>query len=373
MARSHGLLLFLVLALLIYGSVYPGVFRQTGAGAGDAFLYLIHTWPGRVSARSAVDCALNVLIYVPLGWIAYLCFRNVFAPMAIAATLSFSVEILQFFLVGRVTSLLDVVSNVVGAAIGVCAARLLRVSLPFRALSREITAIVLVALWLLFHLFPFIPALGYYRLEAKLRAFFVFSGVETLSATAEWMAAAMLMEKIAGPGKAPQWMLLLLAILPARLGILHQTLTASVLAGAVLGLGLWMWILRRSAYRVHAAAGLLLVSLVVSGLFPFQWTRRPQAFSWMPFSASFSMSHWESAGLILLRKAFRYGAAIWLLEQCRVPLTAAAGFVCILLAAMEVMQLYLPGRSPEIVDPLLALLMAATLRVLERAHHQKTR
>ncbi len=45
---------------------------------------------------------------------------------------------------------------------------------------------------------------------------------------------------------------------------------------------------------------------------------------------------------------------------------AAIFIVCAVLAAIEVIQIHLPGRTAETTDPLLALLAGLGLRVLER-------
>jgi hypothetical protein len=50
---------------------------------------------------------------------------------------------------------------------------------------------------------------------------------------------------------------------------------------------------------------------------------------------------------------------------CRLARPAIA--VAVLLGAIEVVQIHLPGRVAEITDPLLALLLAITLGLLDRS------
>ena len=61
-----------------------------------------------------------------------------------------------------------------------------------------------------------------------------------------------------------------------------------------------------------------------------------------------------------------YGSTIWLLRTLGWRLTTAAVAVALLLAAIEVVQIHLPGRVAEITDPVLALILAATLGLLDR-------
>jgi hypothetical protein len=69
--------------------------------------------------------------------------------------------------------------------------------------------------------------------------------------------------------------------------------------------------------------------------------------------------------VIIFRKSFLYGVPLWLFHQngCRY-LTATLG-VSILLAAIEFVQLYLPGRTAESTDPLLAIIMGIVLKLLD--------
>jgi len=70
--------------------------------------------------------------------------------------------------------------------------------------------------------------------------------------------------------------------------------------------------------------------------------------------------------LTFLRKCFWYGSAIWLLRGAGWRLARAAVAMALLLGAIEVIQIHLPGRVAEITDPLLALILAMTLGLSER-------
>jgi hypothetical protein len=71
--------------------------------------------------------------------------------------------------------------------------------------------------------------------------------------------------------------------------------------------------------------------------------------------------------LIFLRKCFWLGSAIWLLRAAGWRLDRAAVAVALLLGAIEVIQIHLPGRVAEITDPLLALILAITLALLDQS------
>jgi hypothetical protein len=66
-----------------------------------------------------------------------------------------------------------------------------------------------------------------------------------------------------------------------------------------------------------------------------------------------------------LRKAFLYGSAVSLLRRSGFGYLAAGILVAALLAAIEAAQTQIAGRTADITDPILAVLMAGALYCLE--------
>ena len=94
---------------------------------------------------------------------------------------------------------------------------------------------------------------------------------------------------------------------------------------------------------------------------PFYFLSVPQPFSWIPFAATLETAR-EVSVAIIGRKAFDYGAMVFALRRGGWSYLRAGLAVAAVLAITEAIQTYLPGRTPEITDPLLALLMMALLR-----------
>ena len=67
----------------------------------------------------------------------------------------------------------------------------------------------------------------------------------------------------------------------------------------------------------------------------------------------------------LFEKVFFYGTIIWLLRHSGYDPVRSATLVAIMLTAVEVSQIYFRGHTPEITDPLLAILIAAAWQVVE--------
>ena len=111
--------------------------------------------------------------------------------------------------------------------------------------------------------------------------------------------------------------------------------------------------------------------LILRGLAPYHWTVLANPFSWVPFSG-FLRAKWDFGVLTLLQKCYWYGSGIWLLRVAGFRLIQATAAVAGLVGMIEVIQIHLPGRVPEITDPLLALLMAMNLWLLDRAERKNS-
>jgi VanZ family protein len=115
--------------------------------------------------------------------------------------------------------------------------------------------------------------------------------------------------------------------------------------------------------RIAMLAVLLAATIVMQGLEPFEILPQAREFSWVPFKNSLSDSL-EVNYSVLLEKCFWYFSLVWLLARLGWGILGAALATAGLLGAIEVAQLWLPGRSAEITDPLLALIAGALLALL---------
>lgn len=123
-ARSKRLrwtLLAACVCLVIYGTLFPFIGWRT---AGD-FHRLFSA--AALDHVSATDVFANVLLYMPLGFLAGFGRRLRRTPLILLAALllSLGLETMQAFLPGRVASWLDVATNVLGAGLGTIAAAMM--------------------------------------------------------------------------------------------------------------------------------------------------------------------------------------------------------------------------------------------------------
>ncbi|HNC50999.1 MAG TPA: VanZ family protein [Accumulibacter sp.] len=168
--RASRLPLYLALAysvLVIYASLYPFAnWRDRGV---SPFAFLHAAWP---RYWTVFDLVVNVLAYVPLGFLLTLTLRRIpggrwaaaIVALLLGSLLSFCMESLQTYLPSRVASSIDLACNTLGAAVGAAIAfwRGKRIFRRIGQLQQALLAptphaeigVVLLGIWLLTQLSP---------------------------------------------------------------------------------------------------------------------------------------------------------------------------------------------------------------------------
>jgi len=367
--------LFLIAALLAYGSLFPFDFEFTSA-AGNPLAILLHGWPAEWTRFVLRDAILNVLIYAPFGFAAALTFRRRQSRVVTAAAttasgflFSVSMELLQVYVPGRDPSLADVLTNTIGSAAGAVFAiafedRLRRLG-ERRTSQFRSAAILLLLVWAVAQLYPFFPAIGITHLRQEL-ALLVrdpqFSVVETWADCAEWFAVGLALDAVFAHMRS-SWLAAAMLCVPAQMAIAGRYLTIPEIAGPLIALLLWHLV--RTEARPRWCAWMLGSAIVLRQLQPFYFLAVPQPFSWVPLKATL-VSGRSDAIVVIARKSFDYGVMIWALCCTGIPYVWAGLAAAVVLGVTEAIQTYLPGRTPEITDPLLALLMMLVLRAMSR-------
>jgi hypothetical protein len=159
---------------------------------------------------------------------------------------------------------------------------------------------------------------------------------------------------------------LLLLLVPARLLIASRTLAWSDIVGAAAAYAAWLCLPR--LWMRRAAPVLLTGALILGELSPFHFAAQngARAFNWVPFRGLFS-STWQDGFVVLFRKSFWYGSVLWLWRASGRSLAWTTAVAAAALFVLERVQVYLPGRTPEITDSVLAVLMGVLLWLLRDA------
>jgi VanZ family protein len=351
-------LLVLVVLIILYGTLYPFDFDFDRSLESPVWI-LFHSWPEQFDRFALRDAVTNVFLYLPLGFVATLAFGRRW-PVAIllGAGLSAGVEMLQIYDATRTCSLADLTFNISGAGIGAMVA----MAMPATILRSPIDRLrsgpaIVTACWAGYLFYPFVPLLSRGNLHRTWTQFVAtpLSPVEMAATTAEWFAAALLVEAVAGRLRAT-WLAPALLAFPVRLLLIDRNLTPAEICGCVLALLLWAAI--PSDRRGLVAIPLMASAILLRELAPFHFVPDAAPFSWIPFAATIDADR-VPAAVVMLRKAFDYGAMVWLARG--IGLMRAGMVVAVILLIAEWIQRFLPGRQPEITDAVLALIMTGVL------------
>ena len=354
----------LVTAFIVYGSLYPWQFHAARI-AGNPLEILLNSWPIEFNRYFAKDTGVNLVLYLPFGATCYLwlsrrpLWLRLGAPILLALTLSSSVEMIQLFDAQRVCSMVDVVTNVTGAALGVALATQFRSMVTVRPGTGG--PLFLLFCWVGSMLFPFMPDLSVHHLNYKIFTFTSppFHALVFFSLLVTWLAAARLVEAAVDRYVVP----LLLLVLPLKLFIAGITLSWTDCLPAVAAVMICFAWPPRTRYRDGALAALALSSIILTGLSPLHFSATPQSFEWIPFRALFR-TDWQGGFAIFFRKSFTYGSTIWLMVSAGISLGAATAVLATVLAGLEAVQLWLPNHVAESTDPFHAVILAWILKQL---------
>jgi VanZ family protein len=364
----------IVVAVIVYGSLYPFVFERPVEGIEPALRALFAS-RAEMPARSAVIA--NVLLYMPLGFCAVLASRDraraagrIVLVTLIGALLSVGIELAQFLDQGRVTDAPDVYANTIGTLLGAVGGRLTGGSFRWPFLS-EITAAripaLLLAAWIGYRLFPYVPAIDLHKYWIAVAPVIRHprpSAYDLFRYTAIWLAISALIEAIVGSKRI--WLyfpLFAVAVLVGKMMIVDAVLSMADIAGAASAL-VWRGLLGFSASVRTAVVALAFCSAVVAErLEPFRFGAIAGPFEWTPFWG-FIAGDPAIETLAFLQKFFLYGGAIWLLVNAGLRLAPATLLIAVMLFATSQAERFLPSRSAEVTDAVMALLIGGIFALI---------
>lgn len=368
-ARSKRLrwtLLAICVCLVIYGTLFP----FSGWRAPGDFHRLISA--AALKDVSATDVLANILLYMPLGFLAGLDrrLRRILLTLLATLLLSLGLEVMQAFLPGRVASWLDVVTNVFGTGLGTTVASMLRWpdvgwgrNLATRLRDDRVAwlGIAALATWGCAQLIPFVPSLAASDLKAALKPLWhVLQGSRSISlwrcvvyvaATAALTITGASVLRIFRCGGAAA--ICLLAVLPLKVLVVGRQLSPEALAGTCVGVALGLALWSGSRQRALIVAALLLPAYILAeALQPGVPDAVVHPFNWIPLHAQLGQpinglanladAVWPPLALacLCLRLGMR---SLWYLLPA----------VVLLLLAVECAQLWIPGRYPDITTVLM--------------------
>src|ERR1700722_41857 len=251
--------------MIAYGSLYPFAFHWVGDGIGPLHT-LLGSWdkpPGRG------DFISNILLYMPLGFIGTVTVGKRIGVSQLALTislgigLSFMVEVLQYYDAGRHTEATDLYANTLGTMIGACIGWFFGQNFRW-PLLREISAnrvpALLLAAWLGYRLYPYVPTIDLHKYWNALKPVFLYPKLTPdalFRHVAIWLGICVMIEKIAGDRRAGGLIgrFALFLILSSVL-IISASVTLAQIVGIVVAFGIWRMLPTSPARVIVAAAAM---------------------------------------------------------------------------------------------------------------------
>jgi len=360
------------LALILYGSLFPFRFVATDVHLLDMVRNL------EFARASRGDVVANLLLYMPFGLFVMLArpaswrrWQGFAFACLLGSLISLGVELLQGFSNERVQSLTDLALNAAGAALGALLA------VVYQAMGHTIhipgigahrphpIPMSLLVLWLAFRLAPFVPTIDLQKYKDALKPLLIdpqIVAIDVLRYAVGWLVLGYAVRQVWKREYAiPAMAALVFIVLVGRVVVVGKAVSPSEIAALALCIPLAAILtVLQDRRRTVTLAILLATVIVVRGLEPFTPTAVPHSFSWVPFMSSLS-DNLEVNYSVLLEKFFWYFALVWLLVRRGLGVGGAMLLTTVLLAAIEVAQVWLPGRSAEITDPLLAICAAVLI------------
>jgi VanZ family protein len=355
----------IIVAVILHGSLYPYDFHVPAGGIGPVAT-LFAGWD--VPDKSYAGIVANILLYMPFGFFLALTLRRGRIGRVLIVTLAglalcTGVELAQYFEVDRLDSMSDVYFNTLGTGLGAASAVVLGDlgrRLPTKELVAKPVPLLLLVAMLGYHLFPYVPTIDLHKYWHALRPLIVaphLAPYDLLHYFALWLTTSWLIGSIVGFLRArfvvPPFMAVVLA---AKVAVLTLVVTPAEAVGAALALIVWFLVGRRSRFATLVTAAVLCASILIGRLQPFQFLPAARPFGWLPFRGFLDGSITVDT-IALLEKFFLYGSLVWIAAEAVLPLWLATLLVASLLFGTSLAETYLPGRSAEITDTVMVVMI----------------
>jgi hypothetical protein len=365
----------IIIAGIIYASLFPFQFHRLSGIRGPVEA-LLATWnlpPG------LGDVVANVLFYTPFGLFASLALSRgavltrAGLVTAAGAALSICMELTQVYDAGRDPAISDVCANTAGTALGVVAAGIIvhrrRGVASGVNVERRPFALMLIAFWLAFQLFPYVPVIDLHKYWSAVKPLIFspqISAVHAYYLAACWLAVAAMIEELAGVQASRGLIVVLIGVvLGGRMLISGIALSPDEVIGAAAGAAAWIIAISRVRNRRVIIALTMTAAVVLRGLEPFTFQTPPRNFDWIPFRG-FIYGSPDLGVPSFFQKAFLYGAIFWALVRAGLKFGAALILASGVVFGLSFAHRYLPDRSCEITDGLMVMILAGVFRIVEQ-------
>jgi hypothetical protein len=229
---------------------------------------------------------------------------------------------------------------------------------------------MLIAALIGYKLFPYVPTIDLHKYWHSLRPIIEHTAPDLYGVFhyfGLWLATDCLVAT-AIKWEEPPWIPVVLFgafIFGSKVVIVDQVISCSEIIGATSAFLFWLTLHRRS-WTSKIAGVVLCTTVVAQRLAPFNFVNHHADFGWLPFQG-FLRGSLAINIQSMFEKGFLYGSLIWFATLAGVRLPIATAAVATLLLAASAAETYLPGRSGEITDAILAVAIGFVIFALQAA------
>ena len=371
--RAFTVLTVLYGVLIIYGSLYP--FTGWRAALEPKFAFLTEPIPSHLSGT---DVLTNVVAYLPVGALFVWAFGTRSRLLALSSaflfggTLSFSMESVQMFLPSRVSSNVDLLTNLAGTLIGAILGLAFHPSSDFGLWFTRIrdewflpgpgsgVALAALGLWILSQLSPFVPSMDVSTVAQALAPMWRSQSAFSLSKLASYATnitgVGLMVAAIGKPGKRVRsaFVLCVALVLLLKPLIVTRELSLETVSGLAAA-GLLLLVLPdRKALQALLAMLFICSGFVLAELTPAEASFH--SFNWIPFAGEIDNTVSGFGSILEGLWPFVALAALTILGfgAKRKPMLWVGGPLLIAVFGLEWMQQSVPGRYGDITVVILA-------------------
>lgn len=356
-------ILIAVGCLILYGSLYPFNF---GPPAPDGLQRFLTNWELYTSRGDLLD---NILLFLPWGLFGMLAFgarRHALVALAQTATiglaLSIGAQVLQLWLPTRTAAIADIVANAAGIALGALIGRWItpRPGSDAHAWQSASLPAALLAGFMMSEWLPLVPSMDLQLVKDQVKALLdnlPLSMGEVFARMAFGLLTGYLLACVAGL----RWSLVLapmvvLAVSAGKLFLYGAQMDRSSVLGLFIGCGVWWLMATQRPARRDALTLLCICALYTLGaLLPLVFRAEPAPVSWVPFAAMLKGSMITNLRS-LLSSLVLFTGVLLILSRYSPRVVAASVVLAAWVAAIELLQTLIVGRTSDITQPLLALI-----------------
>ncbi|MDP5132874.1 MAG: VanZ family protein, partial [Paraglaciecola sp.] len=349
-------LIFIILGLIIYGSLYPFqfTFEIPSSNVVNKLLdfNIFHT--------KITDAVANVLLFTPLGILLFYrslkLQQSLLSMFLLCFVFAFMIQVTQLYLEARVAYGADAIWNVIGFANGIAIGNLINRFYQvdsFRLERDKIINLVLLALLIVALLRPFSPTLDPGLIWQNVKQLFAIERVNLADILDSLAIYILLVAVIAQLNLRLQYaFILVLLSLLLQFFMVDGGALLNDIAAALLVIPLCFLNHRFKSYSIWS--GVAVGCYFFANVTPFEFSDSIKRFYEIPFQAYLSGSMMVNASAMIYKFTF-FVTILWLVRSVDVSLRKMTALLAGIVFIIELLQTRLILGTPDITDVLLVL------------------